>query len=270
MLQFHRLPPHPALRNDLQGYRLIEAGDAPTTLDLVPDGFPELAFPLRHSIKMAAAGKTPEPLVSPSLMGQTTGIFTILPEPGSKLLLVKMYPWTPFRLFGTPAFLLKDEVTELAGLSDEPSFRQLATDLASVTDFRSAADLLDLYFLKKTGALPAGNAFLESSVRQIYRKNGALDLDDLTSLTHASRRYVEKVFKHHVGISPKHYARLIRVKKASILLMDPRFDGVIGRIADSLDYFDSSHFVKDFRNITGLTPSGFLRRNAHLMMNDEC
>ena len=60
-------------------------------------------------------------------------------------------------------------------------------------------------------------------------------------------------------MSPKQYARLIRVKKASILMAGNSFMGNIGAVATNLHYYDQSHFIKDFKTVIGQTPSQYLK-----------
>ena len=95
--------------------------------------------------------------------------------------------------------------------------------------------LLDAFFLKKLAEQKDQNSFLQFAVRQIYNSNGTISIDSLTKHVHASRRYVEKVFKERIGMSPKEYAQIIRVKKTSMYLLDPRFNFNIREIADRAD-----------------------------------
>jgi AraC-like DNA-binding protein len=262
MLKFRQLPPDTALKNHLRGYWLIEADALPTMLDLVPDGYPEIFFTLEktaqgkigehHSAQFPAAG----------FIGQLTGCFAVEVPPFSKVLYVKLYPWTPHTLFHIPAWHLNDQTLELEALTGSSDFRALASRICSSGDFDEMKLLLDDFFLKKLMGAPIKNPFLQFAVHQIFDSTGKVQLGDLTARTHASRRYVEKVFKQQIGLSPKQYARLIRVKKASMYLLDANFKGNIGAIATSLAYFDQSHFLKDFKAVVGKSPTSFLQAQS--------
>jgi AraC-like DNA-binding protein len=95
-----------------------------------------------------------------------------------------------------------------------------------------------------------------------FCSNGTISIDSLTKHVHASRRYVEKVFKERIGMSPKEYAQIIRVKKTSMYLLDPRFNFNIREIADRLEYYDQSHLLKDFKAVMGQSPTAFLQRQT--------
>jgi AraC-like DNA-binding protein len=60
-------------------------------------------------------------------------------------------------------------------------------------------------------------------------------------------------------MSPKQYGRLVRVEKARLALK-----GLNGqtatRLGADLGYYDQSHFIRDFRAVTGMSPSAYRRR----------
>ncbi|HET8547585.1 MAG TPA: helix-turn-helix domain-containing protein [Bryobacteraceae bacterium] len=69
------------------------------------------------------------------------------------------------------------------------------------------------------------------------------------------KRFIER-FKADVGLSPKHYCRILRFQRA--LARAGRGDRVDWtRIAMDCGYFDQSHFIHDFRSFSGITPSGY-------------
>ncbi|MDX9725676.1 MAG: helix-turn-helix domain-containing protein [Bacteroidales bacterium] len=75
-----------------------------------------------------------------------------------------------------------------------------------------------------------------------------------------SERTIQRRFRHRVGISPKALVRVVRINylwglinaKGSIDYQDIVFEG---------SYFDQTHFIKDFKAITGETPGFFFKRN---------
>lgn len=237
---------------------------------LVPDGYPELFFILNESLKMEhfSGEKRWAPHMRGGLIGQATGQFTFQPTPFSRMLFVKFYPWTPQRLFGIPAWQLNDVAIDLEAATRDSAFRQLNEQVGNARDMNEISVLLDGFFLKKMNETSAGNSFLEFAVRQIFNSDGTISIEQLTQHVHASRRYVEKVFKEKIGMSPKQYAQIIRVKKTSMYLLDPRFNFNMREIAHKLDYYDQSHLLKDFKAVMGESPSVFLKRQVLFSESD--
>ncbi|MCB0522720.1 MAG: AraC family transcriptional regulator [Lewinellaceae bacterium] len=261
-MKFRRILPHPALRKYIQGYWHIGAGPSAESLSLVPDGYPELFFSLQGQSAAGLAGSSQSVLPKAGFIGQLTGLLISAPAPGAQVLYVKMYPWTPGLLFRTPLWELNDRFVELEALSGDAVLRQWARDVGACGSFQEAAALLDAFLLRRLLALPEGNHFLRHAIWQIFLHHGTLDVDSLRGHINASRRYVEKQFKQHIGLPPKRYARLIRVKKASIFLLGQQFNGNIGAVGSRLGYYDQSHFLKDFKAVTSLSPTAFLQQRG--------
>ncbi|MBL7807859.1 MAG: helix-turn-helix transcriptional regulator [Saprospiraceae bacterium] len=266
MLQFEPYMPHPALRQYIRSYWLISGSNAKESLELVPDGYPEMFFVLANAVHMPqfngssrwnAASDT-------GVIGQVSGRFTFEMEAGSMLFCVKFYPWTPHLLFKLPAWQLNDAALDMGSVSARPSFRELRERVAGCREIPQAVTLLNDFFLEQFKDLSGENPFVMHVVQQIFRQNGVVSMDQLSGSFRTSRRYIELLFRQHIGFSPKQYARIIRVKKASMCLLDPRFKGQIREVAGQLDYFDQSHFLKDFKAVVRQSPSAFLQEQLNL------
>lgn len=268
MLTFKQINAHPALRNYLRGYWLIEAGAATETLELVPDGYPEIFFTLASSVQIFAGGNRWESYSQAGVIGQVTNRFSFEIAAHSRVLYVKMYPWTPALLFSIPAWQLTNDSLEMSALTNDSGFRTLSDQVYDTRTFEQAVALLDAFFLQKLGGLTFENPFLQFAVRQIYASNGTTSIDSLTSHIQASRRYVELLFKQSIGMSPKQYARLIRVKKATMLMQSSNAPAHLQTIAGSLNYYDQSHFLKDFKAVVNQTPTQFLQQQRQFSLDD--
>jgi len=66
---------------------------------------------------------------------------------------------------------------------------------------------------------------------------------------------LERSFTRHVGIGPKLLARQTRVSALASEAMTSAAPGW-ARLADKYGYADQAHLARDFRALTGLTPTG--------------
>lgn len=74
-----------------------------------------------------------------------------------------------------------------------------------------------------------------------------------------SERHLNRLFKDMTGISPKLMARIFRFEKASKQL----FKGTdSGNAADFLElgYYDQSHFIREFKRFSGMTPGEYKKK----------
>lgn len=93
---------------------------------------------------------------------------------------------------------------------------------------------------------------------EIIKSNGDLKLSDLSKITGYSERYLNKKIHADFGLCPKDLIKFIRFQKAVGNLTDT-IDS-ISCINTALDsgYYDQSHFIKDFKKYSGLTPTGYI------------
>jgi AraC-like DNA-binding protein len=98
----------------------------------------------------------------------------------------------------------------------------------------------------------------------IVRNGLCTQLHDIIKELGISERTLERRFHDRLGISPKMLIRILRINylwritssKTEIDSHDLVFIG---------NYFDQTHFIKDFKSITGETPDAFFRRNLHVV-----
>jgi AraC-like DNA-binding protein len=96
--------------------------------------------------------------------------------------------------------------------------------------------------------LPFDKAMLE-----MIRFHGNIPIEKVASMACLSLRQFERVSKERIGFSPKMFARLVRFSKAYRLRENfPELTWT--SIAYSCGYFDQMHFIRDFKEFTGITP----------------
>ena len=81
---------------------------------------------------------------------------------------------------------------------------------------------------------------------------------------HLSERSLERLFLTHIGITPILYARICRFQSSLTLMRQGKFRSLTD-IAHSLGYFDQSHFIRDFKQFSGVSPRLYLRKAIERM-----
>jgi AraC-like DNA-binding protein len=69
-------------------------------------------------------------------------------------------------------------------------------------------------------------------------------------------RYLHKLVQQHTGLSPREFKKIRRFQSSLRQLTLPKQP--LTTIAYECGYFDQSHFIRDFKSFTGLTPSAYL------------
>ena len=70
-------------------------------------------------------------------------------------------------------------------------------------------------------------------------------------------RPLQRLFRTHVGASPKWVIRRYRLQEAALRMEQGAFPTLAG-LAAELGYSDHAHLTRDFKLATGKTPSQFM------------
>ncbi|WP_428241481.1 DUF6597 domain-containing transcriptional factor [Gynuella sp.] len=83
-----------------------------------------------------------------------------------------------------------------------------------------------------------------------------LKVEQVCARFQVSRRQLERLFFKYVGLSPKWVLRVFRLQQlANEMINHPAPDWT--ELAHRLGYFDQAHCIRDFKQITGKTPSSY-------------
>lgn len=170
---------------------------------------------------------------------------------------------------GSGALLIGEALSALAGRGLVPGddLRHLGLEALHEKLWQQPAlarrtALLERFLLKRlrhAEALhPALPASLEWLRRRCLQEHGPGSIAALAAELPIGQRRLERLFQYHVGLSPKRYARLLRIARSRELI---RQGGAAVSLADTAyaaGYFDQSHFIHDFKAVTGFTPGGYL------------
>jgi len=109
----------------------------------------------------------------------------------------------------------------------------------------------------------------------IVNKKGVINIHELASYFNCSVSKLERNFKELAGLTPKTYAKLIRLRNA--IRLTAKIDDLMD-ITYSLGYYDQAHFIKEFKSFVGESPlkyrnstrnytKEFFRNNARELVN---
>jgi AraC-like DNA-binding protein len=103
---------------------------------------------------------------------------------------------------------------------------------------------------------PVRDKIAAYATHYILRKKAEADLDKLVGECNISNRYLQKIFLEKIGYSPKYFIKIVRFQHALQDLSGER-TGSLTSLAYKAGYFDQAHFIRDFKQFTGFTPSQF-------------
>lgn len=145
---------------------------------------------------------------------------------------------------------------------------RLLESICTTTDFRKQIrafmhSYMSIY--RRVCPMEHQNLLVLHSANQLFRTSGRASIESLAEETGYTPRYLTRSFREETGLSPKQLAKIIRFQTAVSALNAPMGRNLT-EIALDLGYYDQSHFVKDFKAFTGLTPKKYealLRDDAY-------
>lgn len=102
------------------------------------------------------------------------------------------------------------------------------------------------------------DAVISKAIDIIKSGNGNFKVKELVSTLNTNIDSFEKRFRSQVGISPKHFSSIIRIRS---VISNYQPDQDLTGISLDAGFFDQSHFNRDFKAFTGESPSRFFKNH---------
>jgi len=234
----------------------------PLVEKILPGTNIELMFNLkgRHSV-LELDGK---PLGSNHTGGWLSGLqrryLLIETHEGSHFVSARLKPWGAWRLLREPM----REVSCRVPLLDElwgDGIHNLGLRLAEAPNLYARFDLLEMHLRQKLDQRArCDNSVLEAT-RRLQNSQGMLRIDALCRELQTSRVTLSRKFAEQVGLTPKTYARVVRISALMGKLAGTDQQDWAALAAD-FGYHDQAHLNHDFQEFCGHTPNEYLRRAA--------
>ncbi|WP_329335797.1 AraC family transcriptional regulator [Streptomyces sp. NBC_01352] len=234
-----------ALRPWITGIESVGAGEElPASFAHVPDAATKLV------VRVEAGGRRDALVVGPRTRAS---YYAEADRRVASCVQVSLGPGVVRPLLGTPAVDLVGRAVPLGALPTGAA-RQLSRKLVELAPEEMLAYLTEL--------LPDPLAADRSRARLLRAAVDALStrpdhapaqVKDVARELAVSERQLRNLFTEGVGLSPKHYARIDRVRH--VLTEAPRADWA--ELAAATGYYDQSHMTSDFRTLMGVPPRSY-------------
>ncbi|MFA1541814.1 helix-turn-helix domain-containing protein [Actinomadura monticuli] len=193
---------------------------------------------------------------------RTRSSWVVEPAGGAHCVAVVMAPWAAFAIFGTAMNELTGEIVAPADLPGDRVGR-LADALMARPGWEQRFRLLDEVlgrWVGGTGAWSPQVVRAHDALTRTVGMGGALPVQRLAEEAGWKSRQLEYRFKEQIGVSPKAMARIVRFRRAALMLADG-----LRPVTTSANcgFSDQAHLTREFKAMAGCTPERF-RREAHL------
>lgn len=224
---------------------------------IVPDGCIEMAFILGDDIKRYTSEDSfifqPRSMV----LGQTVEPFYIEPTGYVNTFAVSFYPYGFANFVAVPIKTLANKETPIELLLDEKEANELTLKIVEATDVKQRIEVIERFLLSKLTEKPMVDNIVRTTIDTLLSTNGSSSISNILKEDLSKRRQLERKFVKQIGISPKQLGKVIRLQGALKMMLSEQGESLTN-IAYENEYYDQAHFIKDFKEFTGVSPKEFL------------
>lgn len=222
---------------------------------IVPNGLMELMFYMGDKPHSLNPKKTiPDHTV---LAGQQKENYDLRVTGKMNIFSVSFYPHGAMMFFDIPMSELTDHNIPLRFLLKD-TVDKLETKLFKTCGFDEKKAIVENFLLQelKRNFKKYEVARMCKIIHAINQYPGKINIESLASIACLSRKQFERTFAECIGISPKHFLRIVRFQQAIFIKQKKRNFPLID-LAYHCGYYDQAHMVNEFKSLSGLTPSQF-------------
>jgi AraC-like DNA-binding protein len=174
----------------------------------------------------------------------------------NQIFVVRFYPGAFYQLFGLDAQYFKCKpVAPFESIAENTNFN--LQEFFKSGSIREKIAFVDAYVQQSFTEVTTPET-LHKTLDYIHRIKGNSTVRNVTNDAGVNYKWLERSFVKNIGLLPKEYIQLQRFIHAYLELVGSK-DVNLMRIAISNGYYDSNHFLKDFKVYTGKTPLEYLR-----------
>ena len=263
-MDYKTYQPDSGLLNYVRCYWTLESPkeEAPQKQRIVPDGCMEMIFHYGDFYKQYTPdGST---FLQPRcfVFGQVTQALEIEPTGETGVFAVRFLP-EGFAAFATfPVGDMENRAVPLQELFAEEGI-DLEKEILNALNTEERIRLVERFLWRKLITPESVHQVVRSSVATMILLKGQLSVEELSGNLKINRRQLERKFSLVVGLSPKQLSKIIRLQSVLKMMADPGFTSLTN-VAYQGSYYDQAHFIKDFKEFTGMSPRRFYAGNLKM------
>lgn len=206
--------------------------------------------------------KTETPLTDLVISGQFFRSYQFLTLKASHSFGISFHPTALFKILNTDISELYNKHLQLSQYNNDlylilkPIIKNSDSSEAIVQNLNDVFKNINLYSNKNTDEI-------DKAIEIIKQKDGLLNIQEILDEIKISQKTLENQFKKIVGLTPGKYTRLYRFLKLMRRYESQEID--LNDLILMYNYYDRSHFTKDFKLFMQQSPKKYFNTNNRLL-----
>jgi len=186
--------------------------------------------------------------------GVTTRSFKFKFAKKTLLFVVKFKPGWAGAVINLPIDEMFEKFIQLDTIFDKRKISLISEHLKNFKTFEEIVHFMEDFLLKEIKA-SYQNEMIGEALEFIKEEGGLTSIKDLVEELCVERYLFDRKFKIQVGTTPKQYSKIIRFRS---LFETKKSEESLIQLGLNAGYYDQAHFIKNFKSVTGRTPSQVL------------
>ena len=189
------------------------------------------------------------------LIGQLTKPYIVEPVGKTDTFVIRFQPngFLPFTNISSKE--MENKPISLKTIFGEKG-EKLELEILNAKTTQQRIDIAELFLFELLNSREVIDRIVKSAVETITEYRGQLSVTELSNQANLTRKTLTRKFSSNVGLSPKQLSKIIRLQATlKQFLQDEKMK--LTDLAYENEYFDQAHFIKDFKEFTGITPKEF-------------
>lgn len=263
MHTFNIFSPPPCLKEYVRYFWALDIDlDSQSSLSLVSyvDASQGMSFQITETESVFLLDNETAPLGL--LHGLTTAPSSLQLKKSLSAFGLVFYPYSMKEIFGVDAYHFTNQFISIEDDID----RFLGEQLHGAKNTRERIHILSLYLLGRINEKNKAGPFVKLCIDRIVASMGKTTVHNLVRELHTTERQIERRFKEHVGVTPRHFIKTTRFQQALHLIATNKLASLT-EIAHQLHYADQSHFIRHFHQLSGLSPTELRKQYNESVIN---
>lgn len=257
----YRISPSKEIETVIEGFYVFSTDPENNTHLIFNDGFPVLVFLQSCEDTVAVTGEN-DALEIKAVWASAGSIKNVYVKYNTnQVFIVRFYPGAFYQLFGLDAqYFRNNPVISFEYIAKNNNF-----SIEKFFKCNSIGEKITFVGTYVQNSFTEINTpeILQKTLDYIHRIKGKSTVRNVTDDAGVNYKWLERNFVKNIGLLPKEYIQLQRFIHAYLELVGSE-DVDLMRIAISNGYYDSNHFLKEFKSYTGKTPLAYLKFQSGL------